>query len=65
MFVLKSMDFYVKISDVFPDNELDTTKKVEYVHEAASATLFEKASEAALEAERMEISGFNIERFKD
>jgi hypothetical protein len=62
MFAIKVMDFYVKISDVFPDNELDTTKKVEYVRESTQATTFPKASEAAIEAESMEISGFAIDR---
>lgn len=62
MFAIKVMDFYVKISDVFPDDEQNTIKKVDYVTESVNATSFPKASDAALEAEKFEISGFTVER---
>lgn len=55
------MNFYVRISDVFEEDENNLIQRVEYV-EKDNATMYESVSEAALAAEAMAISGFDVSK---
>lgn len=61
MYIIKNMEFYVRISDAVEDDEDNTAKKVEYVS-MDKATQFDSMTDAVLEAEAMRISGFTIEK---
>ena len=61
MYVIKMMDFYVCISNIFEEDE-ESARKVDYVSRE-NATQYESISDAALDAEAMNIHGFEVEKF--